>query len=102
MKTAKQAIIEHVQAFPFYRTTKPEIARQSFKAGIDLAQRWISVEEELPPPVRQGGYSETVLIKDNFGGHKTGYYYHKDKCWIDGLPNGFFREITHWRYIELK
>ena len=78
-----------------------------FKSGVEFAQRWISVEDELP---KEG---VSVLIKNDFG------------CFgINVLENGFWRMCTvekiagllnlkeyelerfatptHWRPIELK
>ena len=49
----------------------------SFKAGVEFAQRWISVEDELP----QEGTS--VLIKNDFG-----YF------GINVLENGIWRMCT--------
>ena len=78
-----------------------------FKSGVEFAQRWISVEDELP---KEG---VSVLIKNDFG------------CFgINVLENGIWRMCTvekkfgllnlkeyelkkfatptHWRPIELK
>lgn len=82
---------------------------KGFKAGIELAQRWIPVEEELP---ENGIY----LCKDEI----------TDTCYLCHMRNGKFKLtirtpvksdgncdgnmfcedvtdiITHWRPIELK
>ena len=63
-----------------------------FKAGAEFAQRWISVEEELPTEL------ENVLFKSEYEGEVlyevgflfSGKFYVKNK-----MP-------THWRPIELK
>ena len=79
----------------------------SFKAGVEFAQRWISVEDELP----EEGVS--VLIKNDFG--CIGIEILENGIWrmctvekIAGLLNlkeyelEKFATPTHWRPIELK
>ena len=79
----------------------------SFKAGVEFAQRWISVEDELP----EEGVS--VLIKNDFG--CIGIEILENGIWrmctvekIAGLLNlkeyelENFATPTHWRPIELK
>lgn len=81
--------------------------RNSFKTGIEFAQRWISVKDELPEK------GKMVLIINNFGFEGVGCY--DGKIWkfysIDVLTNSFnikecvvggFTNITHWRLIDLK
>jgi len=78
-----------------------------FEAGVEFAQRWISVEDELP----QEGIS--VLIKNDFG--CFGIFILENGIWrmctvekIAGLLNLKEYELekfampTHWRPIELK
>ena len=81
--------------------------QQSFKAGVEFAQRWISVEEELPPigemvitkmEKRHGdtwvqNYYSTATRLENKGGWQ-------DVNWVDHSIS--FGHITHWRPIELK
>ena len=60
-----------------------------FKAGVEFAQRWIPVEEELPEKLVQ------VIVKLENGWHTT--------TWI--TENGDFAfnvKPTHWRYIDIK
>ena len=66
----------------------------SFKAGVEFAQRWISVEDELP-----SGYvtlkcegSQTYVSVDLSGANDV------DTQW---LAIGYYK-ATHWRPIELK
>ena len=62
---------------------------ESFKEGVEFAQRWISVEEELPEKLVQ------VIVKLENGWHTT--------TWI--TENGDFAfnvKPTHWRPINLK
>ena len=78
-----------------------------FKAGVEFAQRWISVEDELP---KEG---VSVLIKNDFG--YFGINILENGIWrmctvekIAGLLNlkeyelENFATPTHWRPIELK
>lgn len=61
----------------------------SFKAGVEFAQRFIPVEEELPEKLVQ------VIVKLENGWHTT--------TWI--MEDGSFAfnvKPTHWRHIELK
>ena len=66
--------------------------------GVDLAQRWIPVDEELPA---QG---QTVLVKD-----KGGYFFTAHISihgWVNNERGEYIdskrRTITHWRQIEIK
>ena len=82
-------------------------SEEDFKAGADFAQRWISVEEELPP------IGEMVLTKmeKRHGDTWVQHYYStatrlenqgewQDVNWVDHSMS--FGHITHWRPIELK
>ena len=63
-----------------------------FRAGVEFAQSWISIDEELPTEL------ENVLFKSEYEGEVlyevgflfSGKFYVKNK-----MP-------THWRPIELK
>ena len=60
-----------------------------FKAGVEFAQRWIPVEEELPKKLVQ------VIVKLENGWHTC--------TWI--TENGDFAfnvKPTHWRYIDIE
>ena len=87
--------------------TFPEDAvKKAFKSGVEFAQRWISVDDELPPCS-----DEDILIKGiDFEGRKDipdiGYMHSSS----NNIPNkenfislsGEIMEVTHWRPIELK
>ena len=83
------------------------VAYESFIGGVGFAQRWISVEEELPP------IGEMVLTKmeKRHGDTWVQHYYStatrlenqgewQDVNWVDHSMS--FGHITHWRPIELK
>lgn len=60
-----------------------------FKAGVEFAQRWIPVEENLPEKFKQ------VIVKLENGWHTC--------TWI--MEDGTFAfnvKPTHWRHIDLK
>lgn len=66
--------------------------------GVEFAQRWIPVEEELPK-VERSGFSDLVLTKDCYDNVKLERYDFELKCFNE-LRYGF--KVTHWRPIELK
>ena len=56
MKTIEEASKEHEQQFGFNSDGKINSSpAESFKEGVELAQRWISIEDESPQ------YYQTVL-----------------------------------------
>lgn len=76
----------------------------AFKAGVEFAQRWIPVEEELPEiqePVHVKGY--VVDIKRN-----EVITYDVASTFLDENNKKLFFTarigliVTHWRQIELK
>ena len=72
-----------------------------FKAGVEFAQRWIPVEEELP---EIGEKVITKMAKDK----RTSYgiatrireEWEVNAHWIDHTFSNM--TITHWRHIDLK
>lgn len=78
-----------------------------FRAGVEFAQRWIPVEEELPEvgemvltkmEKRHGdtwvqNYYSTATRLENQGEWQT-------VNWVDHSIS--FGYITHWRYIDIK
>ena len=93
---------------PNYEHTENNVFELSiFKAGVEFAQRWISVEDELPD------IGEEVLVKRELRQGDTWVQHFcsvstrltpsgewEDIKWSDV---GFIRGIvTHWRPIELK
>ena len=76
----------------------------SFKAGVEFAQRWISVEEELPE-VKNHGFSDLVLTKNSYDNIMLERYDSESKK-FNGIRydciNNNDGQVTHWRPIELK
>lgn len=66
-----------------------------FKAGVEFAQRWIPVEEELPE-TNEFKESKICLVKNRCA-IDIGRYYSNHNRWF--LASGNFK-VTHWRPIE--
>lgn len=70
----------------------------TFKAGVEFAQRWIPIEEELP---NENDYV-LAIVDGNFG--------NKNQCdWVvvslysdSRFINYYDHKISHWRPIEYK
>ena len=93
MKTIEEAAIECANIYlQGYRDSYPADENDFvdvFEAGIEFAQRWIHVEEEIPEKFKQ------VIVKLENGWHTC--------TWI--MEDGTFAfnvKPTHWRHIELK
>lgn len=67
------------------------------KSMVEFAQRWISVEEELPE-TNEFEESKICLIKNRHA-IDIGRYYSNKKRWF--LSSSNF-EVTHWRYVEIQ
>lgn len=79
-----------------------------FKAGIAFAQRWISIEDELPTTYEYSQYngkrSEYVIAKDSSD------KYYIVRLYIDtiheydfvNMHGSYILDITDWRPIELE
>ncbi len=111
MKTIEEAAIEcangYVEGYRnFYPANEGDFI-DVFESGVEFAQRWISVEEELPP------IGEMVLTKmeKRHGDTWVQHYYStatrlenqgewQDVNWVDHSMS--FGHITHWRPVNLK
>lgn len=98
LKTINVAASEYAEGFKEY-----DIAKFSFKNGIEYALEWISINYKRPEP------HKLVLLK-NFNGYVyTGYGSknnpeNKYKFFIDKAPEGkdeVTDEIIEWRPIEM-
>ena len=94
-----EAAKEHEQQFGFNSEGELNSSpAESFKAGADFcsklelnfAQRWISVDDELP---KKG---DRVLLKDKNGEVECLLIYNDDYVTV------LMERFTHWRYLELK
>lgn len=75
-----------------------EDIENAVKHGVELAQKWISVEDELPI-VKSNGFSDLVITKNKYNNYKLERYDFESKCFNE-LRYG--DEVTHWRQIDLK
>lgn len=99
MNTIEQAAIDYAESLEDNDYTIETEA--AFKAGAEFAQRFIPIEEELPP------IGEKVITKMNKD-KRTSYgiatrireEWEIDAHWIDHTFSNM--TITHWRHIELK
>ena len=74
---------------------------QGFKAGVEFAQRWISVEDELPE--EQGYY--LVIAPHSFPKNcniVVAEFYEDNKTFYSESSDSPITDATHWRPIELK
>lgn len=72
-----------------------ESHEKDFKAGVEFAQRWIPVEEELPP------LGVLLQVKGIAGKGSLEYDFAKFE-FRKGLCNSHLIKSTHWRPIEIK
>lgn len=99
MKTINEETKEFIDSFKYERYADKLIAL-CFKAGVNFAQRWIPVDEELPEGI-------AILMIENCNIDVVVGYYQNGK-WICRLfvPTGISDfeindKVTHWRPIEL-
>lgn len=97
MKTIDEAAkAANGYGYPNFNGEKHDAFNDGFKSGVEFAQRWYSVEEELPEMY------EDVLIKTDEGvirlTHRDTYANGMLKWWL--VLHSI--KVTHWRPIELK
>ena len=104
MKTIEQAAMEYATQD---RKTRSEHA--AFAAGVAFAQRWISVEEELPEANTQVLVKIECMNKEKiFEVFSLGSYDDWAKRWyilhllIENKYHCKHWHVTHWRPIEVK
>ena len=78
-------------------------AKTDFEAGVEFAQRWIPVKEELPP----SGEIVLLSIENCEIDVVIGFYMNSEfiaRLFIPiGIDNVVIKnEVTHWRQIKLK
>ncbi len=107
MKTINQGSIDFLKSGKGRDTCGGYLPNRWFEAGVEFAQRWIPVEEELPEvgamvltkmEKRHGdtwvqNYYSTATRLENQGEWQT-------VNWVDHSIS--FGHITHWRYIDIK
>lgn len=107
MKTIEEAAIEHAKNLFFGSSSIQYLCKgdftTSFIEGVEFAQRWIPVEEELPE------VGEIVLVRTKINKVTTCEMY-IPKDYLDNILGekkwaasyNFKQAITHWRPINLK
>jgi hypothetical protein len=95
MKTKEETISENIQSYCANGTEQGRAYAMGFNQGVEYAEKWHSVENELPKESSDIPY----FVKTN-DGCATGIYF--DKIWeIDSwLINLNQSPVTHWRLIE--
>jgi hypothetical protein len=106
MKTIEQAAKDYSAECYLYNDAMRMQAETHFEAGVEFAQRWIPVEEELPEEgaLVQAKYEKRLTDTQV----KIGYTYatcrtneFTSELWL--VDTGYNAgRITHWRPIELK
>ena len=104
MKTIEQAAREHANEYwgENYNTECKNYNEAGFTSGVEFAQKWIPVDEELPPVMIP------VIAKMSYNLALTNIpavdccVFNGD-AWFNAMrqqhSNG---NVTHWRPIELK
>jgi hypothetical protein len=110
MKTIKEAALEYAEKHgfrvpydgsnEFYDKTDVKASEDGFLAGVEFAQRWISVDEELPMK-RYGSSSTIILIKTSANYIYVGIYDHSEETWVLETSCLVKGGVTHWLPIKL-
>lgn len=109
MKKIEEAAKECAKAFGYDSNFGTgEHLRLAHNKGVEFAQRWISVEEELPEEAfPDSNFSIEVLVKHRYEEvsdecfHEVAQYCLNTKLFEDSHGNEILN-VTHWRPIELK
>jgi len=101
MRTVTDAALENANEVKMMSLHDREFL--AFTKGVEFAQRWIPIGEELPP------LNEYVLFKYSEGEHCVGclnvYGYYCSPYMPkenDYASIHLLSEVTHWRHIEVK
>lgn len=96
MKTIEDAALDYSDKHKHKINGSGFILRGAFRAGVEFAQRWVSVEEKHPP------LGVPVICKYSMFGkeyHWTGTFYTEERV-MHFIKKHLM--ITHWRLIEFK
>lgn len=100
MKTIEQAAKEYSDRVGGDNFAKIEL-QNSFEAGVEFAQTWIPIEEELPQPMPSG---EEVMVLGKVSDGIIFTCYHECGLipqWVMA-GTGIVIRVKYWRPIELK
>jgi hypothetical protein len=108
MKTIEEASEEYMNRQPMTNIRQDIAIMEAFKVGAEFAQRWISVDEELPEATMEikqvGDYRYTkvqVLVRNKNRYWTSTRCYNPNHGWHWSEPDNA-GNITHWRPIELE
>ena len=94
MKTKEQASYEALSQSPSYVVKAESVFLEGFSMGVEFAQRWISVVEEIPEKY------QNVLLKEDSGSIYVGFYGGNSELPICRATESRLIAITHWRPIS--
>lgn len=98
MKTIREASLEFQQD---YQTLLEERASHSgFIAGVEFAQHWISVDDELPENSDEEHFYLVKLSSSATNIPFLARSFRNNKFWT--LTWAEMKSVTHWRPVELK
>lgn len=96
MKTIEEAANEYVASKQFLDGGASEWVQNIFKAGVNFAQEWISIEDELPKR-EKNSYNILIKAEDKFEVVReiknNIFNYEIEDLFLNG---GY----THWKPIE--
>ena len=79
-----------------WEATKEAMMFNAFIKGVEFAQQWIKVEDELPTSGRQ------VLVKLKDNSIRLAYINCHQQFIISMMNNDGADNITHWRLVNIK
>lgn len=95
MKTVEQAAQEFNDSISYEGSSD----RVAFTAGVEFAESWIPVEEEMPEQMTESDYSAEVLTQTKNGYYWLNQYDYESKAWTES-PSG--DPVINWRPINRK
>jgi len=102
MKTIDEAAKNSFDRISIYGAdTNEEDFKGGFRIGVEFAQRWIPIEEELP--IKQGCY--LVKCKNSFPKNcdvVVAEFYEDNHVFYSESSDYPIKDATHWRPIERK
>jgi len=95
MKTIEEAANGYILENYLEQCTMRQYIKDSFESGVEFAQRWIPVTEELPS-------EERVLVKERDEYLTVARYDIESEEWVADNDWLVSENVTHWRPIEVK
>ena len=99
MKTIKEAAVDYAEETKdtsngmFYAD-----CQDSFKSGVQFAQRWIPVEEELPETNEFCESKKCIVKNATYNCVDIARYYSNTNMWYFDSTDFI---VTHWRPIDI-